>query len=142
MTKTVLDAKATSELLNRAVAEKGFEYRDPNSPTAGGTGCKYADNEGNPLCIVGHVLHYVGVDLLKADLTGSVEVIIDLPMVPDHEQGDMTPTGANGVLWQGGDKDIEFTVDAFRLLEIAQTEQDGGTFWGPAVEVAEKEVGV
>lgn len=141
MTKTVLDAKATSELLHRAVAEKGFEYRDPNSPTAGGMGCKYSDDSGNPLCIVGHVLHYAGVDLEKADLTGSVDTIIDLPREYSCETGSV-PTGANGVLWQGGGQDIEFTVDAYRLLEIAQSEQDGGTFWGPAVEIADKAVGV
>jgi hypothetical protein len=140
MTKTVIDAKTASDLLHRAVAEKGYEYQDPNSPAAGGTGCEYADDKGNPLCIVGHVLHYAGVNLSDADFTGSVDSIIDLPMVPDYDQDKMIPTGANGSLWRN--RDVEFTVDAFRLLEKAQLEQDSGTFWGPAVEIAEKEVGV
>ncbi|MCW2496365.1 hypothetical protein [Jatrophihabitans sp.] len=67
-TETLLDVAAVRALLVRAVEEKGadYVYVNPDGAIAAGgnVSCFNYDPETfEPSCIVGHVLHYMGVDL-------------------------------------------------------------------------------
>lgn len=121
----VLSKDNVIELLERAVEEKGADYVDPNAPNYV---CEYADEEGNPLCIVGHVLSYLGE-----------------PLKPT-EQEDFNG-GLHMTLW-GSEQDARevilnpsaFGVDDYdvvgAVLGTAQRVQDRAGTWGEALEAA------
>lgn len=99
-------------LLKRAVLEKGadYVYRDPNDKDARPE-CSYFEPDGSPSCIVGHVIHYKGVELddvapLNTGL--AVDVLV-----------------SDGII--AGD---EYSMD---LLTDVQGFQDHGMPWGEAV---------
>ena len=58
----VLNKNTVVELLEKAVAAKGADYIDPAAADPA-SDCQYADEQGNPMCIVGHVFAYMGQDL-------------------------------------------------------------------------------
>jgi hypothetical protein len=107
-----IDAEEALALLERAVAEKGENYIDPNSET---TGCIYFDYQSHqPCCIVGHLLHYKGVGY--DDLGHSLNM--DGPVVGVNEHISI------------------FTDLAQLILVSAQLAQDRGDTWGEALEKA------
>lgn len=134
-TTKIIDKNIVAELLNKAVEAKGADYVDPASINDSRS-CSYVTFDGQPSCIVGHVLHYLDVDLSDFHTAGSVDMIIDIPRDYENEL-----TGQPGTLRTGHGKpvDIEFTPEAFLILTKAQEEQDGGAKWGPAVELALEE---
>lgn len=102
----------TVELLDRAIAEKGEDYvylpvtmiRDDDPETL----CLYFNEDDTPGCIIGHVMHYLGV----------------------------TPTrGIEGVSGSVALKDLGIKVDepTAVLINNTQSKQDQGTPWGDAV---------
>lgn len=121
----VLSKDNVIELLERAVEEKGADYVDPN---AADHVCEYADEQGNPLCIVGHVLSYLGEPLK--------------PTVHEDYDGEQYTT-----LWGTGMDATEaiinpsaFGVDDYdvvaSVLSNAQRVQDRAGTWGEALEAA------
>lgn len=121
----VLSKDNVIELLERAVEEKGADYVDPN---AANHVCEYADEQGNPLCIVGHVLSYLGE-----------------PLKPTQQED--FNGGLHTTLW-GTDMDASeviinpsaFGVDDYdvvaAVLSAAQRVQDHADTWGEALEAA------
>lgn len=118
------------ELLERAVDEKGVDYvydppRFPETTVAGvlttmsQPECAYFDPDGQPSCIVGYVLSYLGID---ADTVNRAGANIGF-----------NPEGLFDHLRAHGDIDYGLDHDANVLLRLAQTEQDGGQPWGAAV---------
>lgn len=126
---TVVDEAKAIELLERAVEEKGSDYVDPRSST---TGCEYADEKGQPLCIVGHVLSYLGVDLrpvvFESAYGGPEERLWgdDFSAAELYGSSEKAPLG-----------DIEFTSEATYVLSEAQNYQDSGKSWGEALGAAQ-----
>jgi hypothetical protein len=95
------------DLLNRAIAEKGADY--VYQRTADDDSCAYFKN-GEPSCIVGHVLAYKGVTQEDLPENKNTAIVIALRIAQD----DRTE----------------------RLLDSAQSYQDTGTPWGDAVKSA------
>lgn len=127
MTKTVVDAAKAIELLERAVKEKGAKYVDPNANTVG---CQYADEKGQPLCIVGHVMSYLDVDLRPVVTGGDFE---DIERVWGWGVSAVELGYALGAAPHPG---VSLTDDAVWTLGRAQTIQDDGNTWGEALEAA------
>lgn len=125
---TVVDADKAIELLERAVEHKGADYIDPRASTLG---CEYADAAGQPLCIVGHVLSYLSVDLRPVVIDGSYTQTEELwgtdVSATELDLGDESkaPMG-----------DVVFTSRAASVLGAAQEVQDGAGTWGDALEFA------
>lgn len=99
-------------LLKRAVAEQGEDHRAADH---------YFEN-GQPHCIVGHVLSYKGLDVCTPEYDGEFPFegrsIGELPV-------------------------FEWEDQRTRLLLVkAQDYQDCGRYWGDAVREAEETVGV
>lgn len=109
------------ELAREAVAEKGFDYVYANplwgDSSYNGAACCY-ELDGACSCVVGDVVYRAGgsLDLLRQmDKFGG---FLDVPQ-------DLVPR----------------TDDANWFLRTLQSEQDCGTPWGVALEVALEEVG-
>lgn len=112
-----VDVDEALELLQRAVDEKGENFVYQRSPKAGG--CLYVHDDV-PGCIVGHVLHYLGVPL---DAMSTVEG-------KWINQADVT--------WLLIGCGISLTYKALRILIEAQFIQDGGRPWGDALAAARR----
>lgn len=107
----LLTKTETLALLNRAVAEKGKDYRYPKgfAPfSIGETLCLYrrADN-GQPACIVGHVLSYLDVLDEAVEMRGAADMGVTQRL---------------------------FDRASLNLLDYVQQHQDEGMTWGEAVE--------
>lgn len=127
---TVVDADKAIELLERAVEEKGADYVDPDAATVG---CNYADAKGNPLCIVGHVVSYLGVDLRPVVLVD--EGYYEREELWGHGVSAIELNYANDAAPHPG---FSFTNEAIWALGRAQTMQDNGETWGEALEAAKE----
>lgn len=103
------------ELLGRAVTEKGADYVYEDA-----VNCAYFGEHGEPRCIVGHVLHYVGVEPFDPD---DVHNITSFGVL--MEEGVVSPVTAD--------------ERAINLLVTAQVHQDRQVPWGESVENAKKE---
>lgn len=104
------------ELLKEVAEERpDFVYAPPNDQGA----CVYV-HEGEPSCIVGHVLVRMGVPTEHLDFD-----------VPDNIP---TAIGLLSRLEETGLVDVN-SDDAW-VLERAQREQDSGVPWGKAVKMA------
>lgn len=104
---------------NAVVEELGADYVYPDYMN----GCVYV--KGNkPSCLVGHVLHRLGVDLIsfasEESYDGGLvnECAIDTLWVTTEEYG------------------VSFSPLAQGFLSDIQTDQDSGCTWGDAVERA------
>jgi len=93
--------------------EYGEESEDGN--------CYYANEDGSPSCIVGHVLSRFDpnlftqvVELEQSIIIGIVDVSKNIP-------------------------DFPVTVEALRVLKMVQDSQDNGAQWGSALAVARDE---
>lgn len=133
MTITVDKDKAL-ELLDKAVAAKGEDYRVG--------GCVYFNTETKePVCIVGHVLAELGVGVDDFEAAYTV----------NHQTYDFNGQSFSGLYKNDFIKEkAEFTPEAVEILDSAQTIQDIGRLeyvdkngddprdytWGNAVRVA------
>jgi hypothetical protein len=98
-------------VLREVVAERpDFVYEEPD----GGTTCYYVW-EDCPSCLVGHVLHRLGVPL---------EVMAERNTAQVHARGF---AAAVGLTWL-----------ATRALKHAQDQQDAGEPWSAALDAAER----
>lgn len=123
----LIDKDKALELLNRAVAEKPDGYADEN--VVRGHACEYANEDGTPSCLVGTALSYTGFDLGNLTYPGEIDLFVE---IPEDVTGEFI--GNKGVL--GNDPNYEMTLDALVLFRTAQEEQDGGSTWADAVQVA------
>lgn len=119
MTITLTQAMDT---LREVVAEHGKDHVYDRSaimfgPLAGET-CLYVRN-GKPDCIVGHVLHRLGVQLDTL-----------------HDSEGMGPRD----LSLGDSPSLELDDDAGLALTVAQNTQDNGETWGTALANTERHV--
>lgn len=112
----------TLRMLREIVAEVGpdtrYSDRDPNH--GGGYGCRYRDDEGNPLCIVGTLMDKIDPSCL----------LVETGLIWDYDDN-VLPAGM-------------FDPDAYWLLAWTQKYQDRWDFqaqrsrytWAEAVELA------
>lgn len=103
----------TLQLLREVIAEKGEDFvYEPFVDEDGFSMCRYVV-QGQPSCLVGHVLHRAGISL--TELAG-VE--------------DTTPNSSDGPWEDWG------TAAALDLLAEVQEKQDQGVAWGEALALA------
>ena len=107
--------------LRAAVAEKGedYVYTNPDGREAGDDGeatCHYVHGD-QPGCLVGNVLHRLGVPLSVLEL---------------HEGG--AAYEVMGRIRESGQLDFDLGVRG--AAEMAQNRQDAGYSWGYAMEAA------
>lgn len=122
MTATVLlDTTAVLDLLAEVVADMGEDYVYPDELREGGVegACYYVVN-GQPACIIGHVLARAG--------------LLDHPVAVGNWNA--MRLGVAGL-------DVDTappvtTVDAARVLAAAQSTQDDGDTWGEALRCAQE----
>lgn len=126
----IYDEHETLGVLRFVVAEKGPEYVYKRFPIGQGYACYYWNHEaGCPSCLVGHVLAQLGFTNPPAFIEGkSVEMAVDEHMAN-------AARNAEAVAWWRE----RFTLNALRLLAVAQEAQDGLKTWGVALERAEAE---
>jgi len=134
------------DLLERAVNEKGADYIDPNASDGLGS-CAYADMEGNPLCIVGHVLSYAGMELTPGVLVDPQEAGMYYDEDYDKERlaNYAFGTGRGVGMLYANDDDVILPAtdwDVIDILAVAQKVQDNGKSWGAALAEAKKKAGV
>jgi hypothetical protein len=135
-------------LLERAVAEKGADYKyTPVPHPTRGSQCQY-QFDGAPSCIVGHALTYVGVPveaLVKLDTAegwwnDEFENNNPVEDEDDEDRGwyveatDIESLTDSGALTAA--TNVVLTREAERIFLQAQTKQDNNTPWGEAVEAA------
>lgn len=115
----IYDSEAIQGLLERAVAERGEDFIYPDQSDADSPWrlhaeagvCRYARADtGEPACIVGLVLSYIGLfDVAKANEgKGIYQFGVELPI----------------------------TAGGLRMLQRAQGTQDSGASWGVALKRA------
>lgn len=109
----VIDIKRALLELSRAVETKGASYVYTDHFD---TCTNFESTTGEPRCIVGHVLHALGVTY------------------NDCRYGGAVPGTVRTIL--ANRQDIRFTKGAILILTAAQTAQDAGTTWGMALEIA------
>lgn len=103
------------EALRKVVARKGEDYVYDGARTAN-NGCVY-HHDGQPQCIVGHVL----AELLPEEWLNLATVRV------------------NSGAWYLKCRDSAVTESAARVLSMAQDVQDDGLTWGEAFRRAKKE---
>lgn len=106
------------------VAEKGEDYVYSNSVAEGGNGsCVYANEDGTPSCLVGHVIHRLDPEvfkrLAKDEAESGSQVALDL--IP----AGYIPEG----FWE---------ESAEHAMQEVQIHQDIGRTWGEALKTAER----
>ena len=135
-----LGAKATLKKLRRIVNERGHEYvyeapeyTDADGDLRQGDECYYTTPEGKPSCLVGALLAGVAPGVLSklnnyewADLyeDGAPQVVPVFELYGERSQ------------ISGVDLQDYFTIEALRVLNRVQDEQDAGKSWGTAVDSA------
>lgn len=105
--------------IEEAVAEKGNDYIYPNYDY----GCSYADENGEPSCIVGHVVAKLDPEKFAA--------VVDLEDGP----------GGSWPVYRRSDYEFQkvvgfgdiFDDETIRALSAAQSRQDKGDTWGEAL---------
>lgn len=108
--KKIIERKEALELLERAVAEKGADYTVDQ--------CQYFENDSSvPVCIVGHVLCYLGVPTEEFNYRNTTKFSLVAPHLDS----------------------VQFTDEAVYALNKAQIAQDHGKTWGEALEVASRD---
>lgn len=114
---TIMTDRAIADAIHKVVEEKGEDYIYPGW----GATCVYANKDGSPSCLVGHVIAALSPE--------------DFERVVEYENYEI---GVEG----GGDTDIKSVVSALDLgiseratqaLREAQNAQDMGNKWGTAL---------
>lgn len=127
----LIDTDRALALLHEVVdPDPGFVYR-PGTSAQGNSSCVYV-RDGEPSCLVGHVLARAGVaveDLARMD-EGTPDSGTE-----DEPAGDGDSESAFEVLWENGALPdyLEVTHDAADILIHVQSRQDQGTPWGDAL---------
>ena len=121
-TRTSISYEEASELIDRAIAERGedFVYQDS---------CVY-ETLGDPSCMVGRVLAKAGVPIETLRMMDMVD-----KWSPVNEYGERIYTTTDfATVVQSGKFSNAFTVDngALELLHEAQVRQDNRDPWGEA----------
>lgn len=114
----MIDAAKAFELLDEVVAAKGADYVAPV--------CKYFEDSGEPVCIIGHVL--VGLGLTADNLK-----------YPDGRTG-IVNNGMNIDELVLVDTEIQMDEQAVRVFRAAQVRQDTGESWGDAATKTRREL--
>jgi hypothetical protein len=112
------------KLLEQVTAEKGTDYRYPEELFLKSNVCVNFTSDGQPSCIVGHVLPKLGVDYEIAvayEIDGGSSAASTVRTLEEY--------GHTG-----------FTHEALAALATAQNFQDFGWTWGEAVEAARASV--
>lgn len=132
---TLTKARVLADL-RRARDAKGKDYVDPKALTGGD--CQYATSRGAPMCIVGHVLDYEGVNLKPIWNSGSVDELWLDPAVTVIADGvlEFVAQKPRDILRLRSDRSVGITRQALKALEAAQNSQDTGETWGDAVAMA------
>lgn len=131
MTNTPINIEQATVLLEQQVAAKGDDYVTPGT-------CRYFDPAptdtyeereltDTPSCIVGHILHGLGVSGLEFDPELNGTTLDGLLKLPTDQ--------SNYLLERF---DLDFTDEAAELLRVAQSEQDQRSSWGAAVRTAKQ----
>jgi hypothetical protein len=124
--------KYVTDLMEGAVALKGEDYvypkRAESEDEIGWGGCDYV-RDGQPSCIVGHVLVAAGVPVeqLAAHEGNSAWTVVPA-LKPE---------------WGGVDDDSHYYPESSpiaRALDKAQSLQDAGSTWGEALEAFKEEL--
>lgn len=112
--KKIKSVEQARELLVKAVEDRGVNYTyDYKFDSAV---CRYVHRDGEPGCIIGHVLEQMGrLDEVEYDTTLNTSGVDTL----HHEIG----------LFSGVEKET-----LFEGLQSAQGEQDSGGTWGKALQ--------
>lgn len=128
----LIDTDRALALLHEVVdPNPGFIYQPGKNPDSGASACLYV-RDGEPSCLVGHVLARAGVaveDLARMD-EGTPDSGTE-----DEPAGDGDSESAFEVLWENGALPdyLEVTPDAADILMHVQSRQDQGTPWGDAL---------
>lgn len=107
-----IEYKDALRALNHAVADKGYGHAYERQ----GGGYCYNVWEGQPACIVGHALIFLGVPI---EWFGK-----------DTRDNDAVADVCHVLFMEGM---FKITDEALHLLSMAQVYQDGGLTWGVAV---------
>lgn len=118
----VLTAEGAIGLLRMVVFEKGADFRYQKVASPNGYPWCVNFHEGQPSCIVGHVLANLG---LTGEDAGRWRVAGDVGVSETFGRLDGTEFG-----WTAD-------TDAADILTIAQSQQDNGMTWGEALSAAE-----
>lgn len=128
----VITAETALAELEAAVEKKGSDYK--YEKVGASDTCVYFAKEGDsdiePSCLVGHVLHALGVpaDLMVAKFNANMGF-------DPGESGSLADETADDLLMALNRRGITSADnDAIRLLAVAQRYQDGGDAWGWCVE--------
>lgn len=113
-----LNEQNVAEALREAVRKRGADFVYPEEWTNSLGNCEYVVN-GEPACIVGEVLHSLGVPLSRLKPNNSV---------------------ANKLFQLEHAGVLVYTQGAMRVLRVAQRVQDAGLPWGVTVKKALKAV--
>lgn len=117
MTELTITGPVAYDLLKAVVDERGGGYRGTR---------RYADDDGQPACLIGHVLSHLGVlDAIEA--RHQAETIGAAPVK------DVVYSAAAG-------RGIRITDFAFDVWAAAQDVQDKGEPWGDALRAAHSEL--
>ena len=121
MSEKKIGRKETLDALRGVVEKFGPDttysdvFRDATGEEYGWDGCRYATDDGKPLCIVGQALAVLGLPFPEGNPNGGVVTYLE-NYYPDR-----------------------FTLQAFHVLGRAQYVQDQGGQWGDALRAAEEE---
>ena len=138
-----ITAKQVKKKLRRIANAKGPEYtyvapsyEDEYGDTVEAQECYYTDEEGNPSCIIGH--------LLAEDAPGALRVI----HVAEWKGGDLPYEGPacfqvtefmKNPVYPYNNPIVDlteiYTEDAIKVMATAQRKQDTGTSWGEVVGI-------
>lgn len=93
-----------------------FVYRQPQ--------CRYADESGNPSCVVGHAVNQLDPEVFAVIRQTEVNL------------GRSPSIGYSNEFREG--EILGISNDGLLILQAAQAAQDGGETWGDALEIAEQ----
>lgn len=121
---TKLTYTAVQEALKESVEEKGADYVYPYAKGLGA--CKYAENDGSPSCIVGHVLAKLDPEMFAKvkEAEGRESGSFPVSMLLDAEEFY---------------SEVELSFPLVTALASAQNMQDTGSTWGEALASFERE---
>lgn len=127
MTEYRFTKEQALEALRKAVKLKGEDYVYPEEEKFMGS-CRYANDEGSPSCIVGHVVYILDPEAFKH--LAAVEAEQETTAVEDLT-----------IAYEGSYLPEDFWDRATaRVLQEAQSKQDTGSKWGDALGAAEDAV--
>lgn len=115
-----IDEEEAFQALRDVVKQFGadYRYREPGSYDRA---CMYSEADGQPSCLVGHVLARVAPDLFATIHE------------QEHGRGYEEEVGSFPILHLTDRFDVDVTDDTLTTLEAVQYAQDSGRTWGEAL---------